>query len=60
MIKLCNKYNREMPTEIKLIYDVQGNKLIANYQYDLVHTNNPNQTANSIARSWFEEIKNNN
>ncbi|WP_163583488.1 immunity protein YezG family protein [Gracilibacillus saliphilus] len=60
MIKLCNKYNREMPTEIKLIYDVQGNKLTANYQYDLVHTNNPNQTAKSIARSWFEEIKNNN
>ena len=26
MIELCKEYNREMPTEIKIIYDVQENK----------------------------------
>ena len=43
MIKLCKKYNREIPTEINIIYDVQANKLMANYKYDLVLTNDPNK-----------------
>jgi poly(A) polymerase Pap1 len=57
-IKLCRKYDREMPTEIKIVYDVQANKLAADYKYDLVHTNDSNKTASSIARIWFEQIKN--
>jgi hypothetical protein len=60
LIKLCRKYDREMPTEIKIVYDVQANKLAADYKYDLVHTNDPNKTASSIARIWFEQIKNEN
>jgi hypothetical protein len=60
LIKLCRKYDREMPTEIKIVYDVQANKLAADYKYDLVHTNDSNKTASSIARIWFEQIKNEN
>jgi poly(A) polymerase Pap1 len=60
LIKLCRKYDREMPTEIKIVYDVQANKLTADYKYDLVHTNDSNKTAGSIARIWFEQIKNEN
>ncbi|KWW21742.1 hypothetical protein AS888_04345 [Peribacillus simplex] len=60
LIKLCRKYYREMPTEIKIVYDVQANKLAADYKYDLVHTNDSNKTASSIARIWFEQIKNEN
>lgn len=57
MIKLCKKYDREMPTEIKIIYDVQANKIVANYKYDLIHTNDPNNTAGSIAKNWLEEVR---
>ncbi len=57
MIKLCKQYDREMPTEIKMIYDVKTNKLTADYKYELVHTNDPNNTASSIARLWFEQVK---
>lgn len=60
LIKLCRKYDREMPTEIKIVYDVQANKLAADYKYDLVHTNDSNKNASSIARIWFEQIKNEN
>ncbi len=60
LIKLCRKYDREMPTEIKIVYDVQANKLAADYKYDLVHTNDSNKTASSIARIWFDQIKNEN
>ena len=56
--KLCNEYKREMPTEIKLIYDVNENTLNANYKYDLVHSNDEYKTADDIAMEWFEEIKN--
>ncbi len=57
MIKLCKEYNREMPTEIKMVYDVKANKLTADYKYELVHTIDSNETASSIARLWFEQVK---
>lgn len=60
MIKLCRKYDQEMPTEIKLVYDVQANKLTADYKYSLVHTHDSNKMANSVACLWFERIKNEN
>ncbi|WP_307346096.1 immunity protein YezG family protein [Metabacillus malikii] len=57
MIELCKKYDREMPTEIKIIYDVIENKLKADYKYELVHTDDPSKTASSISKYWFEDIK---
>lgn len=35
--KLCEEYQREMPTQIKLIYDVAANSLNADYSYDIIH-----------------------
>jgi len=57
IIHLCKEYKREMPTEMKLIYDVVKNKLMVDYKYDLVYFNDPIKTANDIALEWFEEIK---
>ena len=55
--KLCKEYGKEMPTEIKLIYDVTKNSMRANYRYDLVYTEDPRKTADDIAMEWFEEVK---
>ncbi|MEK5507352.1 DUF600 domain-containing protein [Paenibacillus sp. SEL3] len=55
--KLCNEYKREMPTEIKLVYDVRENSLKAEYKYDLVYSNDPVKTADDIAMEWFEQIE---
>lgn len=60
MIKLCKKFEHEMPTEIKIVYDVKANKLTADYKYELIHTKDPNKTASSIARLWFEQNKKDN
>ncbi|MDA1476425.1 immunity protein YezG family protein [Bacillus changyiensis] len=60
MIKLCKKYDRDMPTEMKLIYDVKNGDFKANYKYELVYTNHDTKTARKVANEWFEEIKNNN
>lgn len=58
--EVCQKYNREMPTEMKLIYDVNKNSLEAKYRYDLVYSNDSEKTANDVAGEWFEQIKNGN
>lgn len=57
LYKLCDEYKREMPTEIKLVYDVPQNSLKAEYKYDLVYSNDPVKTSNDIVIEWFEEVK---
>ena len=56
---LCKEYDRDMPTEMKLIYDVKSGNFKAEYKYDLVYTNDDIKTATHIFNEWFEEIKNN-
>ncbi|UTR13924.1 DUF600 domain-containing protein [Salipaludibacillus sp. LMS25] len=59
MGKLCEEYDRDMPTEIKLIYNVANNSLRADYRYDIVYSNHPEKTADDISMEWFEEVKSN-
>ncbi|OPX41835.1 hypothetical protein CLHUN_42950 [Ruminiclostridium hungatei] len=55
--KLCEECDREMPTELKLIYDVISGELQAEYKYELVYLKDAVKTANTIANEWFEELK---
>ena len=55
--KLCTKYKREMPTEIKLVYDVKKNSLTANYVYENLWINSDTKLGLDIFNEWFEEIK---
>ncbi|COF58941.1 immunity protein YezG family protein [Bacillus sp. WOD8 KX774193] len=57
---LCKEYEKDMPTEMKLIYDAKSGKFKAEYEYDLIHTNDDIKTADDFADEWFEEVKNNN
>jgi hypothetical protein len=54
---LCKEYERDMPNEMKLIYDVKSGNFKAEYKYDLVHTNDDIKTSDDFADEWFEEIK---
>lgn len=47
--ELCREYGRDMPTEMKLIYNVRSGRFKAEYKYDLVHTNDDIKTASDIA-----------
>ncbi|WP_212926554.1 immunity protein YezG family protein [Oceanobacillus sp. J11TS1] len=58
--KICEEYKKDMPTEMKLIYDVRSGKFKAEYKYDFVYTDKDHKTASDIADEWFEEIKSNN
>ncbi|EJL21824.1 immunity protein YezG family protein [Brevibacillus sp. BC25] len=55
--ELCKEFEKDMPTEMKLIYDVTSGKFQAEYKYDLVHTNDDIKTADDFADEWFEEVK---
>ena len=52
---VCSKYEVDMPTEIKIIYDVTTNQLNASYQYDNVYTDTE-YTADDIVEEWYQEI----
>lgn len=55
--KLCKEHKKEMPTEIKLIYDATKNSVKADYKYDLVYTEDLKKTADDIVMEWLEEVK---
>ncbi|WP_273854249.1 DUF600 domain-containing protein [Guptibacillus spartinae] len=56
---LCQEHKREMPTEMKLIYNVKNGNFKAEYKYDLIYTHDDIKTADHIFNEWFEEVKNN-
>ena len=55
--KICQKYNRPMPTQIKLIYDNVQNKVKGKYSYDLFYSNSDKLTADDIFEQWYNEVK---
>ena len=55
MVSVCNEYNVDMPTEIKIIYDVDNNKLNASYQYENIFSDTK-KSANDIVNDWYKEI----
>lgn len=55
--KLCQEYKRDMPTQIKLIYDVAENKVQADYRYDIVFSNDKRKTSYDILEEWYQSEK---
>jgi hypothetical protein len=53
IIELCKEFNRKMPTEMKLIYNVKRNSMVADYKYDFVYSNDPEKTADDVENEWF-------
>ena len=60
MRDLFKEYGREMPTEIKLIYDTKEGSLEGDYSYEPKHSVTKDLTASHIVDSWFEEVKSEN
>lgn len=55
--KICKKYDRPMPTQIKIVYDNVNKKIHADYSYELFYSNSDTLTSNDIFNQWFEEVK---
>lgn len=56
---LCEEYGRDMPTEMKLIYDVKTGHFKAEYKYDLIYFYHETKTADDVFDEWFEEVQKN-
>ena len=57
--KKCEEFNKGMPTEMKLYYNLNQNSLKGKYRYDLVYTNEDELLPDHIFELWFEEEKKN-
>lgn len=53
--KLCNDNDVDVPTELKIIYDLRKNKLESQIKYENVYSNSE-KTAIQISDEWFNEI----
>lgn len=60
IFKICKEYDRDMPTEMKLVYDVEKNSLKADYRYELIYSMDPIKVADDIAMEWFKQMQANN
>ena len=58
--KKCEEFNKDMPTEMKLHYNVKKNSLKGKYRYDLVYSIDDELLPDDIFDLWFEEVKENN
>lgn len=51
------KFDRDMPTEMKIHYNVKENSLKADYKYDYVYSNDNDLLPDDIFDKWYEEVK---
>ncbi|MDM5299793.1 DUF600 domain-containing protein [Bacillus pumilus] len=58
--KKCEEFNKDMPTEMKLNYNVKQNSLKGKYRYELVYSIDDELLPDDIFDLWFEEVKGNN
>ncbi|MFB1052230.1 DUF600 domain-containing protein [Paraliobacillus sp. JSM ZJ581] len=58
--KKCEVFNKDMPTEMKLHYNVEKNSLKGKYRYDLVYSIDDELLPDDIFGLWFEKVKGNN
>lgn len=57
--KLCNEYEMEVPTEIKMYYDVNTRKYNADYKYDEICSEKTGISSGEVFMNWYNELKEN-
>ena len=57
--RLCQEHQKEMPTQIKLVYDVISNRINADYSYDIIFSDDQNKTAYDVLDEWYQLEKRN-
>jgi len=55
--RVCKEHDRPVPTEIKMVYDVQSGHFEANYQYVPVCDGDMDKSSYDVFMEWFNEVK---
>ncbi len=51
--QVCEKYQKPMPTEMKLFYNVQSGSFDAEYKYEPVFSDDSDKTSHDVVDEWF-------
>lgn len=54
---ICKKHNMQIPTEMKLYYDVSSGKYTAEYKYEEVCSSKNQKNSGEVFLEWLNEIK---
>lgn len=54
---LFEENSKEVPTEIRLVYDVKNNSLKSNYIYDVMYEKNEDLSVSDVFEAWIQEEK---
>ena len=54
---LFEENSKEVPTEIRLVYDVKNNSLKSNYIYDAMYEKNEDLSVSDVFEVWIQEEK---
>ena len=54
---LFEENSKEVPTEIRLVYDVKNNSLKSNYIYDAMYETNEDLSVSDVFETWIQEEK---
>ena len=54
---LFKENSKELPTEIRLVYDVKNNSLKSNYIYDAMYEKNEDLSVSDVFEAWIQEEK---
>ncbi|MDH4557420.1 DUF600 domain-containing protein [Pseudomonas sp. BN417] len=54
----CGEFHREMPTEIRLHYDVKNNKMRAKYRYDRIFSEHADILPDDVFDTWLQSVSN--
>ena len=54
---LFEENSKEVPTEIRLVYDVKNNSLKSNYRYDAMYEKNEDLLVSDVFEAWIQEEK---
>ena len=55
--KICKEYEAELPTEMKMYYNVETGKYNASYKYVTVCNEQTGVSAGEVFMSWMGEVK---
>ena len=57
LLEFFKNDGKEIPTQIKIVYDVNNHKAKAQYSYEIFHSDSETVTPEEIFLRWYEEVK---
>lgn len=57
LLEFFKNDGKEIPTQIKIVYDANNHRAQAQYSYELFHSDSETVTPEEVFLKWYEEVK---